>query len=38
MFEVDEVGDVILEVGETGDGLVIPHVSRHVAVRRSGRG
>lgn len=38
IVEVDEVGDVILEVGETGDGLVIPHVSRHVVVRRSGRG
>lgn len=38
MFEVDEVGDVILEVGGTGDGLVIPHVSRHVVVKRSGRG
>lgn len=38
MSEMDDVGDVILEVGETGDGLVMPHISRHVVVRRSDRG
>lgn len=39
MPEVDESGDnVFLEVDEMGDGLVLLHVTRHVAMRRSDRG
>lgn len=38
MPEVDESGDnVFLEVDEMGDGLVLLHVTRHVAMRRSDR-